>query len=177
MVMNDPMDSAATQAQAGAETRARKRGGGPRTPEGKRTSCANALKDSLASKTVFTPEMAAAIVERTRIFTQQYKPQNEHEQMLIYDMAVAKAQWDHATELLIRDHYRCVDRAYHWWDVDHTERALDVSKRLERDCQKTAHTLGWTKKGAELLISFWEGLGEALQSNGDWDEPQRRLCY
>jgi hypothetical protein len=97
--------------------------------------------------------------------------------MLILDMAVAKAQWDHATMLLIQDYARCIDRAYHGWDLDHEAQAIDVNKRLQRDCKKTVHTLGGTKQGAELLISFWQGLGEALQSNGDWDEPQRRLCY
>jgi hypothetical protein len=53
------------------QARPRKRGGGPRTPEGKRASCANAIKDSLRSKTVFTGQVAAAIVERTRTFTAQ----------------------------------------------------------------------------------------------------------
>jgi hypothetical protein len=164
------------QAESQAPPR-KKRGGGARSEEGKRASRANSLKESLRSKVVFTPEMAAAIVDRTRIFTEQYRPRNDFERMIIANMAIEKAQLDHANEILIRDYDRCLERALNWWDVDHEERAIQVSKRLEKDCRKTVHTLEWTKKGAELLISYWEGLGEAVESNGDWDQEQRLLAY
>jgi hypothetical protein len=62
-----------TDAPNGSEAPRRKRGGGVRTEAGKAESRRNALKGSLRAKVVFTPEMAARIVERNRIFTEQFK--------------------------------------------------------------------------------------------------------
>jgi hypothetical protein len=155
----------------------KKRGGGVKTERGKQSSRCNSLKHSLCSKVVFSPDLAAAIIERTEILTEQFKPRNAYERMLIADMGIAKAKYDFANVLLVEDHFRCLDRAYFHWDADHEERAIDVSKHLERDCEKTVHTLARTKKGAELLVSYWEGLAEAAETNGDWDDAQRQLAF
>src|SRR6267378_6097135 len=37
--------------------------------------------------------------------------------------------------------------------------------------------MGRSRQGADWLIERWEGLGEALGTNGGWDEPQRRLAF
>jgi hypothetical protein len=170
-------DSPRTQAESGTEAPPRKGRGGVRTPEGKRVSRANALKDSLRSKVVYTPEIAAAIVELTKIFTEQHRPRTAYERMLISDMAVAKAKLDHTRKLGVLDHERRIIRALYFWDADHDARALALSKNLARDPEHTAHALGWTYAGAKLMVSYWEGLAVALRKNGDWDEVQRRLAY
>jgi len=148
-----------------------------RTEDFKRSSRGNAVKDSLRSKVVFTPVMAAAIAVLKRIFTTQFQPQTEYEQMLISDMAIAKAKLDRAGELLLLDGERVVERAVDFWDVDQTASALAISRSLSRNPERTVHTLGNTKRGAELLISYWTGLATALGTNGGWDEAQRRLAY
>src|SRR5262249_19360175 len=122
--------------------------GGVRTQDGKRSARGNAVKDSLRSKVVFTPAMAAAIAVLKQIFTTQFQPQTEYEQMLISDMAIAKAKLDHAGELLLLDGERVVERAVDFWDVDQTASALAISRSLSRNPERTVHTLGNTKKGA-----------------------------
>jgi hypothetical protein len=176
-VMAEQNDAPTTDAQTGTEVPPRKRGGGVRTEAGKANSRQNALKGSLRSKVVFTPEMAARIVERTRIFTEQFKPRNDYEIMLISDMAIAKVKLDRCQELAIEDYSRCVWRAFDFWDDDQHARALEIAKNLERQPERTVHALRFTKKGAELLITYWAGLADAARTNGGWDESQQRLAF
>jgi hypothetical protein len=176
-VMADQNHSPSTDAQNGTEIPPRKRGGGVRTEAGKANSRRNALKGSLRAKVVFTPEMAARIVERTRIFTEHFKPRDDYEKMLISDMAIAKAKLDRCQELAIEDYSRCVWRAFDFWDDDQHARALEIAKNLERQPERTVHALRQSKKGAELMISYWAGLADAARTNGGWDEAQQRLAY
>jgi hypothetical protein len=177
MADRNDYDATTTDAQNGSEVPPRKRGGGPRTETGKARSRRNALKGSLRSKVVFTPEMAARIVERTRIFTEQFKPRNDYERMLISDMAIAKAKLDRCQELAIADLSRCAWRAYDFWDDDQEARALEIARNLERQPERTVHALRQSKKGAELMLTYWAGLAEAARTNGSWDEAQERLAY
>jgi hypothetical protein len=175
-VMFDQNHPVTTDAQNGTEIPPRKRGGGVRTEAGKANSRRNALKGSLRSKVVFTDEMAARIVERTRIFTEQFKPRNYYESMIISDMAIAKAKLDRCQELAIEDYSRCVWRAFDFWDDDQNARALEIAKNLEKQPERTVHALRQSKKGAELMISYWAGLADAARTNGGWDEAQQRLA-
>jgi hypothetical protein len=177
MADRNDYDATTADAQNGSEVPPRKRGGGPRTEAGKARSRRNALKGSLRSKVVFTPEMAARIVERTRIFTEQFKPRNDYERMLIADMAIAKAKLDRCQELTIEDYSRRVLRALNFWDDDQEARALEIARNLERQPERTVHALRATKKGAELMITYWAGLADAARTNGAWDEAQQRLAY
>jgi hypothetical protein len=80
--MADLNDSKATtnpdSMAAGAATESTippgKGGGRVRSEESKRASRGNAVKDSLRSKVVFIQEVAALIVERARVFTEEYRP-------------------------------------------------------------------------------------------------------
>src|SRR5262249_16440025 len=137
----------------------------------------NSTKGSLRAKVVFTQDMAARIVERTRTFTAQYKPRNYYESMLIYYMAIAKAKLDRCQELAIEDYSRCVLRALHFWDDDQEARALEIAKNLERHPERTVQALRSCKKGAELMITYWSGLADAAGTNGGWDEAQERMAY
>jgi hypothetical protein len=121
--------------------------------------------------------MAARIVARTRTFTEQFKPMNDYEQMLITYMAVAKAKLDRCRELAIEDYRRCVLRALEFWDDDQEARALEIAKNLERHPERTVRALRSCKKGAELMITYWAGLADAARTNGGWDEAQQRLAY
>jgi hypothetical protein len=121
--------------------------------------------------------MAARILERTRIFTEQFKPRNDYECMLITYMAIAKAKLDRFQELAIEDYSRRVLRALDFWDDDQEARALEIAKNLERQPERTVHALRQNKKGADLMITYWSGLADAARTNGGWDEAQERLAY
>src|SRR5205823_9456763 len=53
----------------------------------------------------------------------------------------------------------------------------DLGARLPKDPGRVKRALEGTKQGADWLIERWEGLGEVLQSNGTWNEAQRRLAF
>jgi hypothetical protein len=97
--------------------------------------------------------------------------------MLIGNMAVAKAKLDVCQEQLVLDEDRRMQRVLTFWDVDEEAQALEKSQSLSKRPERTVLALGWTKKGAELLISYWTGLAAAARLHGDWDEPQRRMAY
>src|SRR5262249_8602394 len=101
---------------------------------------------------------------------------NDYELMIISDMAIAKAKLDRCQELAIEDYSRCVWRAFDFWDDDQHARALEIAKNLEKQPERTVHALRQSKKGAELMISYWAGLADAARTNGGWDEAQQRLA-
>ena len=88
----------------------KKRGGGPRTLDGRNRSRENSVKSSLRSKVVFSTDMAGRILERNWILDSQFHPKTRYEQMLIADMALAKARIDRCAELLIDNENRYIDR-------------------------------------------------------------------
>jgi hypothetical protein len=166
------LDPPVEQAQAPPK----KKGGGPRTLSGRMRSRANAVKSSLRSKVVFSADMASRILERNSVLEDQFDPQTRYEQMLVADMALAKARIDRSAELLTANEDRAVDRTLNYWEHDQEARALKLKKRLARDPEGIAHALSGFKQGAELLIRDWQGLAVAIETTGDWNEDQRSLA-
>ena len=99
----------ASGAEPGSATR--KRGGGNQSSRGRDRSRANSLKDGLRSKVVFTQDMTNAILEKTSILTEEFKPETPYERMIIGEMAIARAKLEHASRLIIEDIDRPLFRA------------------------------------------------------------------
>jgi hypothetical protein len=156
-----------SQAKTGGDSASASTGGGSR---------ANSFDHGLRAKVVFSDEMAQAILERTRMFDNQFLPAGEYENSLIHDMAVARVKLDIAADLLVANADRVVNRARDFWDFDQRERALKLLRRLPKNPAYLAHKLGGTKQGALLVIERWAGLAQAAQAAGDWDEAQRQLA-
>ena len=165
------VDPPPTEAQAPP----RKRGGGPRSVQGRMRSRENAIKSSMRSKVVFSKDMASRILERNRILNAQFRPQTRYELMLIADMALARARMDLAAELQVENEDRYIDRTIDYWDHDQETRALELRAKLSRNPERIAHALSGFKQGADLMINAWKGLAASLQVTGDWDEQQREL--
>src|SRR5262249_7856586 len=51
-----------------------------------------------------------------------------------------------------------------------------LGARLSRDPQRVARALEATKQGAEWSLLHWGGLADVVETNGVWDEAQRRLA-
>ncbi|MEA2502149.1 MAG: hypothetical protein QOD01_2260, partial [Actinomycetota bacterium] len=100
-----------------------------------------------------------------------------YEEWLVGQMALASARLDRCAELAIADLRRTVDRALLCWEEDRRKAVEDLGARLPRDPARVAQALGGSRQGADWLIERWEGLGEALGTNGGWDEAQRRLGF
>jgi len=93
------------------------------------------------------------------------------------EMARATAKLDRCTELSIIDLQRGIDRAGLCWEADRRKAADDLGARLTKDPGRVARALSRSRQGADWKIERWEGLGEALEANGGWDEAQRRLAF
>ena len=155
----------------------RKRGGGPQSIFGRERSRANSLKEGLNSKVVFTQEMTNAILEKTNILTEEFKPETPYERMIIGEMAIARAKLEHASRLIIEDIDRPLFRALNFWEYDQKTNAIKMRTRLAKHPERIANALAGSKAGADLCIGYWSELAAILDSTGDWNEQQRRLAF
>src|SRR5258705_9060172 len=156
---------------------ARKRGGGPRTPEGKEQSKRNALKHGMRAKVLLPDDLAAAVAERTAELAGEFLPGSPYEEWLVGQMALASARLDRCAELAIADLRRTVDRALLCWEDDRRKAADDLGARLVRDPARVAQALGGSRQGADWLIERGEGLGEAGGANSGRGGPPGRLGF
>jgi hypothetical protein len=159
------------------ETTAPRRGGGPRTPEGKEQSKRNALKHGLRAKVVLPEDLAAAVDARTAELAEEFEPRSSYEEWLVREMALATARIDRCAELSLADIVRGAERATLCWEADRRKAVEDLGARLPRDPARVRHALGRSKQGADWMIERWDGLGDCLRAAGGWDEAQRSLAF
>src|SRR4051812_39546985 len=105
--MTDTLESAASPAEAPAPP---KRGGGPRSPEGKRRSRRNALKHGIRSATLLPDDLAALVGRRTEELAAEFQPRTPYEHWLVGQMALASARLDRCAAMMIVDIGRGIER-------------------------------------------------------------------
>ncbi len=155
----------------------RRRGGGPKTEEGKNASRRNSLKHSLRSTLILPDELQSAYVELKTAYFAELKPVGRVEEQLVGRLAFTSVQLDRSADLAIANLRRVIERAENFWDVDQRAQADDLGKRLKNDPERIAHRLERSTQGADWLIDRWEGLADALESRGQWDDAQRNLAF
>jgi hypothetical protein len=155
----------------------RKRGGGPKTPEGKEKSRRNALKHGLCAKVLLPDEMAAAVAARTEDFAGEWEPASPYEDWLVGEIALAATRLDRCAAMALADLERVMQRARLCWQDDRRMLAEDLGARLTKEPARVARALARTRQGADWLIERWEGLAQVLGAIGGWDEDQRRLAF
>ena len=156
---------------------AKKRSGGPRTREGKEASRKNALKHGLRSQVIFPDDMAEVVENRVLAFSAEFAPTNAYETTLVRDMAVSSARIERCASLSVADLVRAANRAADHWDDDRSMSVEDYASRLGKDPSRIAAGLNRSRHGCEWLIPRWESLIELAETNGKWDENQRRLAH
>jgi hypothetical protein len=159
------------------EAPARKRGGGPRTEEGKASSRWNAFKHGMRAKVLMPEDMADAVAARKEELLEEFGRGSDYEHWLMDEMALASTRLERLATLSIADMRRTVDRAALCWDKDRMIAAEDLGARLPKNPSRVARALEGTWHGADWLIVRWEGLGAALKAKGTWDDDQRRLAF
>src|SRR3954452_20918803 len=94
----------------------KKRGGGPKTPEGKVRASANSMTHGLRAK-VLLPEDLVDVYEGYKAeLTRQFRPKTRYEAWLAGEMALAMARLDRCAELALADMQRHIDGASFDWD-------------------------------------------------------------
>ncbi len=154
-----------------------KRGGGPRTPEGKLRSRRNSLKHGLRSEVVLPADLAEALDRRTAEFTADFRPRTSYAAFLVRDMALASVRLDRCAEMCIVDDDRVRRRARLIWGHDRRMAVEGLGAKLAKDPTRVAPALRGCKQGADWLRERWESLGEILTNKGAWTDEQRRLAF
>src|SRR4051794_27253033 len=85
----------------------KKRGGGPRTAEGRERAKRNALKHGLMAESVLPDDLAEVVAARTVAFNVEFAPATPYERWLVGQMALATAKLDRCAVLKILDLQRC----------------------------------------------------------------------
>src|SRR5262249_14598434 len=99
------------------------------------------------------------------------------EEFLVGQMALASVRLDRCAELSMIDAARSAERAMVCWESDQRMAVEELGAKLPKDPARVALALRRGRQGADWLIERWEALGEILESNGGWDEAQRRLAF
>lgn len=155
----------------------RRRGGGPKTAEGKERSRRNALKHGLRAKVCVPDELAELVSRRASEFALEFPAKTPYQGWLVSQIALASVQLDRCAALSIEDLQRRVDRAALCWDGDQRNAIESLGTHLATDPSRIVRALRQTSQGADWLIERWEGLGEAATQNGGWNDDQRRLAF
>jgi hypothetical protein len=155
----------------------KKRGGGPRTEEGKMASRCNSMTHGMRAKVLLPDDLVDAVAARTAEMNAQHAPANPYESWLVSEMAKAAAKLDRCDDLMTLDLERVIERAKLCWEADRRKEADALGARMQKDPGRVSRALERSRQGADWMIEKWEGLGAALRSNGGWDEAQRRLAF
>src|SRR4051812_30749421 len=155
----------------------KRRGGGPKTPEGKARAKYNSMKHGLRAKVLLPAELVAAYEAHQAELTRQFAPASQYEVWLVGEMAMAMARLDRYADLAVADLQRRLDIAAFDWDDDRRTRVEDLGRRLPRDPSRASHALEQSTHGADWLIARWEGIRGVLATGGAADEGLRGLAY
>src|SRR4051812_1545285 len=155
----------------------KRRGGGPKTPEGKARAKYNSMKHGLRAKVLLPAELVAAYEAHKAELTRQFAPASQYEVWLVGEMAMAMARLDRCADLAVCDLQRRLDIAAFDWDDDRRTRVEDLGRRLPRDPSRVSHALEQSTHGADWLIARWEGIRGVLATGGAADEGLRGLAY
>jgi hypothetical protein len=193
MFRNATKPNASKRPLSDAQVRARrdnsKKSTGPKTPEGKAKSRANALTHGLTATVCLKPEDQHAVALRLAGLEADLRPHGATERILVLQVAGASVRLDRLTveEEALRAHRR--RHAIERWDA---EREAHVQSLIERltgvaegvasfsvgrapepaDLSPIVRELERTAYGCARLADEWDMLAEMMESEGYWTDTQ-----
>ena len=156
---------------------ARKRGGGPKTPEGRDKCRWNSMKHGLCAKTLTPEGLAANAGKWAADLADELAPVTPLQVFMVAQMGLAAARLERCAQLSAVDLQRVIDRAGLCWDDDRRMAVEDLAVKLPKDPARVSRALRRCKQGSDWLIERWEGLAMALRAHGRWTEAQRSLAF
>ena len=150
---------------------------GPRTPEGKERSRANALKHGLCA-VVCVPEDIETIQRRSTEFFDTLKPQNQIHVWMVDQAALASIRIDRSQRMERRVRDKISLRAELTWDDDRRFEAEDKGRSLSKEPTATVEALRRTAHGCDWLMARWALLAHAADSQkSTWTDDQSKLAF
>ncbi len=148
---------------------------GPKTPEGKARSRANALKHGLCANVV-VPEDAEMIQARTAAWFYALKPQNELQGWLVDRVSIYSLRIDRAERMERRLRDRKSLAAELAWDDDARLAAEVLGAKVAANPAAVVQQLRRTPSGCGWLIGRWVWLERAALAEGGWSPDQAELA-
>jgi hypothetical protein len=149
---------------------------GPKTPEGKARSRANALKHGLCASVVVA-EDADAVETRTREWYAALHPQNMYHMWMLDKAAVTSLRLDRSERMERRVRDKRSLRAELCWDDDRKLEAARLGANLRSNPDETVEMLKRTPQGCEWLMSRWAMLAHVADVKQGWTLDQKRLAF
>jgi hypothetical protein len=166
------------QAGSAAEATAapRKRGGGPRSPEGRARCAKNALRAGFRAQIHLHEEEQEAATRHIAAMTAKYAPADEQEAWWVKKMAFAAARLDRCHEQIPFDIGRARLRAAENWDDDRTEHVDRLAARIGREPRRVVRALVKSLHGVRYLRDSLELIRNVLAAGGGMNEARRSLA-
>ena len=166
-----------SEARIAANRRNSLKSTGPKTPEGKARSRANALKHGLCG-TVVVAEDPELVKQRSHAYFWSLKPQNEFHSWLVEQAAIVSIRVDRCQRMERRLRDKVSLRAELTWDDDRRLDAEVLGGLLAKKPAPTVETLRRTPQGCEWLMARWAMLAHAADANNNtWTEAQADLAF
>ena len=164
----------ATEKQLEANRRNAKQSTGPRTPEGKLRSSANALKHGMSCDGPVTRASREREIEaRKSQAKKDFQPNFWFQTILVEQLAEASVRLEICASNLTAAVARQSRRAVHSWDDDRTLEAVALTLKLPKQPQFFARQITRTKQGCDHLIDRWSILKGFLDSRAGWNAELR----
>jgi hypothetical protein len=165
-----------SEARIAANRRNAQKSTGPKTPEGKQKSRANALKHGLCSN-IIVEEDRDALQERNRELFYALKPQNDYHNWLVDKAALVSLKVDRVERIERRLRDKAALRAELAWDDDRRLEAEILGGMLAKRPAETVETLRRTPHGCEWLMTRWAMLARVADVEKAWNDDQTSLAF
>jgi hypothetical protein len=165
-----------SEARIAANRRNALRSTGPKTPEGKERSRANALKHGLCAAVV-VPESVELIQQRACDFYDTLRPQNEYHSWLVDKVAILSIRIDRCEriERRFRDRHSYLTEV--GWEDDRRAQAETIGSRLQDRPAEVVEALRRTPQGCEWLMTRWAMLAYCADEKKEWTPDQVTLAF
>ena len=151
---------------------------GPKSPEGKARSRANALKHGLCA-TICVPEDLGVITAREADLHDALRPQNQYQARLVEHVAIWSVRIDRAERMERRVRDKISLRAELFWEDDRKLEVEVLGGQLHHRPAQVVETLRRTPQGCDWLIGRWAMLAHAADTHPEqaWDADQVTLAF
>jgi hypothetical protein len=151
---------------------------GPRTPEGKAKSRANALKHGMAAETLLIDGLHDDFAERKAEWEADIKPTTPEACFALDAVVACTFRIEECRRNINGRIEHDITRACLVWDVDREADAALVASKLAKQPALVSRQLQSSKQGVELLLRTWNLLNEALDARkGAWSDAQISTAF
>jgi hypothetical protein len=151
---------------------------GPKTPEGKARSRANALKHGLAAETLVIDGFEADFIERKAQWEQDIQPTTPECHFALEAVVACTFRIEECRRNINARLDREITRACLVWNLDREADAALIASKLAKQPELVSRQLKGSKYGVELILRTWDLLGESLDAKkGAWSDPELSTVF